>query len=468
MEKRKFDLAVIGSGPGGYVAAIRAAQRGLSTCLIEAKESGGTCLNRGCIPSKALIAGAAFLRKIEAAKQHGIYVKDVSLDYSTMATRKDYVVDGIRKNLEALIKKNDITLLQGFGKFLSPHRIKVMGKDDCEIEAGQIIIATGSEPRELPSVPIDHMSIHDSTSLLNLKTLPKSLTIIGGGVIGCEFASLYNTFGVTVTIVELLPQILSTEGAQIADVMTKSFEKRGIRILTDTMITNLERKNEGMILHLNEGKNVESESILLSVGRKYNTNNIGLDKAGVIVNSNGSIDTNARMQTNVAHIYAIGDITAKWILAHVASHQGLVAADTAAGIPTQMHYHAIPSVIFTHPEVGSVGYTLEKAIQAGYQATVSSFPFQALGKAQAMGETEGFAQIVTVKGTGQILGAQVIGEGASTLIAEMALAINAELTIDSLIDTVHAHPTLAEAWLESAFLASNLPLHLPPKTKPTT
>jgi dihydrolipoamide dehydrogenase len=463
MEKKIFDVAVIGSGPGGYVAAIRAQQHSLSTCLIEVQDTGGTCLNRGCIPSKALIASASQLSQLKEAENHGIHIKNVSFDYGIMRSRKEGIVHQIRGNLEGLIKKHGVTMLRGYGKFLSPHQIKVLGEEECIVEAKQIIIATGSEPKGLPFVSFDQTLIHDSTSLLEIQTLPKSLIIVGGGIIGCEFASLYNALGVEVTIIELLPSILSTEGTQIADIMTQAFQKKGMKIYTNASITRLDTKSDHVVAHLADGATLYADIALISVGRKYNTENISLEKAGVILNPNGSIDTNEHMQTNVPHIYAIGDITGKWLLAHVASHQGLVAADTAAGVPNEMHYNAVPSVIFTSPEVATVGYTLDRALKAGYDAVAGAFPFQALGKSQAIGETEGFAQIITSKSTGQILGAQVIGHDAATLIAEMALAISAELTVASIAETIHAHPTLPESWMEASLLASGLPLHLPPK-----
>lgn len=462
MDKQKFDCVVIGSGPGGYVAAIRAAQRGLSTALIEARELGGTCLNRGCIPSKALIANADVLRKVREANKFGISVGEVSYNYAEMEARKDAVVKRIRQGLEGLIASNKITVFKGFGKFLSPHEIKVTGENEVLLEAKTIIIATGSEPRVLASMPFDYKRIHDSTSLLEITELPKKILIVGGGVIGCEFACLHNAFGVDVTIVELLPMILSTEGKHVSDIMASALKKQGIKIETQVVVNRLESLENGVKAHLNDGRILEADIALVSVGRKYNTDTIGIEKAGVILEKDGSIPTNERMQTNVPHIYAIGDITGKWILAHVASHQGMIAADNIAGISNTMYYNAVPSVIFTNPEVGTIGYTLERAIQAGYDAKIGKFPFQALGKSQAAIETEGFAQIVVEKTTGQILGAQVVGYGASTLIAEMAVAIGNELTVHSISETIHAHPTIAEAWMEAAFLASDMPLHLPP------
>jgi dihydrolipoamide dehydrogenase len=435
----------------------------LKTALIEEKQLGGVCLNRGCIPSKALIANADVLRKVRDAEKFGISVGDISFNYAAMKERKDRVVSRLVQGLEGLMASNHITIFKGYGKLLSPYEVKVTGTNEAILKGKTIVLATGSETRPLPNIVFDYKRVHDSTSLLDITELPKKMVIIGGGVIGCEFASLHRAFGVDITIVELLPLILSTEGKNISDTLAHSFKKQGIKIETQTSVAQIEHLKEGLTIHLSDGRILDADCVLVSVGRKYNTDTIGIEKAGVIVEKDGSIPTNERMQTNVSHIFAIGDITGKWILAHVASHQGLVAADNAAGKEAYMHYNAVPSVIFTYPEVGTVGYTLEKALQAGYDATLGKFPFQALGKSQAAIETEGFAQIVCEKSTGQILGAQVVGYGASTLIAEMVAAISNELTIHSIsTDTIHAHPTLAEAWMEAAFLAEGIPLNFPP------
>jgi dihydrolipoamide dehydrogenase len=466
MSNQEFDCVVIGGGPGGYVAAIRASQRGLKTALVEIGDVGGVCLNRGCIPSKALIANADVLRKVRDAQKFGISVGPISFDYAAMKQRKDAIVIRIRKGLEGLIASNQITLFKGYGKFLSPFEVAVTGgAQEVVLNAQNIIIATGSEPRPLPGIPFDHKLIHDSTSLLDITTLPKKLLIVGGGVIGCEFACLHNALGVEVTMIELLPSILSTEGKGVADFMALSFKKQGIKIEAQAALAKIEKNSEGIRGHLSDGRTFDADCSLVSVGRIYNSQKIGLEKAGVIVEKDGSIAVNAMMRTNVAHIFAIGDVTGKWILAHVASHQGMIAADNAAGIHKEIFYNAVPSVIYTNPEVATIGYTLERAVSAGHDARIGKFPFQALGKSQAISETEGFAQIVIDKETGQILGAQVIGYGASTLIAEMAVAIGNELTVQSISDTIHAHPTIAEAWMESAFLADEMPLHLPPMTR---
>lgn len=465
MKKEKFDIAVIGGGPGGYPAAIKAAQQGKTVALIEAKELGGTCLNRGCIPSKALISGAELLHRIQDAENFGISVGKVSFDYSKMVHRKDKVVQNVRKGLEGLIAANKITLFRGFGKFVSPTEIKVTGTDNALITADKIIIATGSEPRNLSAFPFDYKQIHDSTSLLEMETLPKSIVIIGGGIIGCEFASLYAAFNVDVTILEMLPRIIPMEDSGVSQVLTKAFTKKGIKIKTGVTVAGIDKSKKGISARLDSGEKFDADIALVAVGRALNTSKIDLEKAGVIVNGNGLIPVDDKMETNVPGIYAIGDIASKWWLAHVASHQGIIAASNAVGHPAHMNYNAVPSVIFTDPEIATVGMTLEAAKAQGFQASIGAFPFQALGKSQATMQTEGFAQIVLDKRTGQILGAQVVGYGASILIAEMALAIANELTIECVADTIHAHPTVTEAWMEAALVGMNTPIHLPPKRK---
>lgn len=464
-DNQSFDIVVLGGGPGGYPAAIRAAQSGKSVALIEAKELGGTCLNRGCIPSKTLIANAEILKRVREAEEFGIVVGEVSFDFGKMVDRKDRIVSGICKSLEGLIKSNKITLIRGFGKLTSPSTLKITGQDNLIVKAGKIILATGSEPRNIPAFPFDYQKIHDSTSMLEIRTLPKSLVIIGGGVIGCEFASLYAALGVEVTIIEMMPSILPMESRSVSAFLTKFFKSKGIKIFTNEAVQGAEKDNKGVKVKLAGDEQIYADMALVAVGRSLNTSGIGLEAAGVLTSKDGMVIVNDKMETNVPGIYAIGDIASKYWLAHVASHQGIVAAKNACGIPAHMNYNAIPSVIFTDPEIGSVGLSLEDAIAQGYDATVGAFPFQALGKSQAAFQTEGFAQVVIDKATEQILGAQVVGHEASSLVAEMVVAVTNELTLESITETIHAHPTVSEIWLEAALVASEHPLHMPPKTK---
>lgn len=464
-ERRKFDIAILGSGPGGYPAAIRAAQLGKSVALIEAQEIGGTCLNRGCIPSKALIACAERFKQIKEAKEFGIDVKDVSFDYAFMVKRKDQIVSKIRKSLEGLITSNGVKIIRGYGKLLSQKEIDVQGKDSCIIEADKIIIASGSEPRDIPAFPFDHEKILDSTSLLNLTKLPKKIAIIGGGIIGCEFASLFSTFGVEVCIIEMLPSILPMECETVSSFLAKTFQKKGIKIFANAKVERIEKTTSGIKVFGLNLEEIEAEIALVAVGRSMNVKNIGLETAGVKVLPSNLIEVNEYMQTTQPNIYAIGDLASTWWLAHVATHQGLVAADNACGHKTRMNYAAVPSVIFTDPEIGTVGLSVKKAKESGHDISIGNFPFQALGKSQAMNQTDGFAQVITDKKTGQILGAQVVGHEASALIAELALAINNELTIECITETIHAHPTISEAWLEASLIAQGMPVHFPPRPK---
>lgn len=462
-EKKIFDLAVIGSGPGGYTAAIRAAQLGKSVALIEKEFLGGTCLNVGCIPSKALLSNAAVLHQVKRAAEFGISTGPISFQYEKMKARKDAVVTKIRAGLEGLLKSNKITIFKGVARFESPKELKVMGQDNLFIHAEKIIIATGSIPLDVKAFPCDHKRILNSTSVLEVTQMPKSIAIVGGGYIGCEFASLFAELGAKVTILEALPTILSLQGPMIAQFMTKAFSAKGVDIRTNVFVKAIENRGNSVHVSLADGTAVESELCLVSVGRKIYTEGLGLEKTGLNLTEKGFLATDHQMETEVKGIYAIGDVTGKWMLAHVASHQGIVAASNACGLQETMHYEAVPAVIFTSPEVATVGMTLEQATAAGYQVATGTFPFQALGKAQAAIDTEGFSQILSDKKTGQILGATVIGHEASNLIAEMALAIQNELTLESIIETIHAHPTVAESWFEAALLAADRPINFPPK-----
>lgn len=465
METKKFDIAVIGAGPGGYVAAIKASQFGKKVALIEKQYMGGTCLNVGCIPTKTMIANSHVMNTIQHAADFGITTGPISFDYSKMKQRKDTVVEKMRKSLEGLVKSNGITILQGHAEFASASELKVKGIDNVMIQFDKVIIASGSEPLDIPAFPCDHQRILNSTSMLELTTLPESLAIIGGGYIGCEFASLFAELGVKVTILEALPMILAPQGKTISDVMTRAFIKKGIDVQTGVFVEGIDTTATGVSVRLKEKESLSFQYALVAVGRKIISEGMALEKAGVKVSDRGAIAVNDKMETSVAGIYAIGDVTGKYMLAHVASHQGIVAAANACGQMAEMHYEAVPAVIFTTPEVAMVGMTQEMAQEQGIPFAIGKFPFQALGKAVASMETEGFAQVITNKQTGQILGAQVIGHDAASLIAEIALAISNELTVDCVTETIHAHPTLPEAWLEAALLANDTPIHLPPKIK---
>lgn len=464
-EKQIFDVVVIGAGPGGYVAAIKASQLGKTVALIEKGPLGGTCLNVGCIPTKTLIAHAHVMEKVKHAAEFGITTGPISFDFAKMKGRKDGVVENIRKSLGGLIKSNGITVLKGVAEFISPKEIKVKGESNLIVGAEKFIIATGSEPLDIAAFPCDHTRIFNSTSILEMTDLPKTLAIVGGGYIGCEFASLYAQFGVKVIILEAMEGIVSLQGKSVSEALTGAFKKQGIEIRTNVFAESIETQGDGLIIKLKDKSEVVCDRALVSIGRKVVSEGLGLDKAGVVVSDRGAIPVNEKMETNVPGIYAIGDVTGKMMLAHVASHQGIVAAANACGQTAKMHYNAVPAVIFTFPEIATVGMTLEQAQAAGFAAKAGKFPFQALGKAVASMETEGFAQLIIDSKTGQILGAEVVGAEASNLVAEIAVAIANELTIECLSDTVHAHPTLAESWLEAALLVEDKPIHFPPKVR---
>ena len=414
-----FDCVVIGAGPGGYVAAITAAQAGLKTALIEEREAGGTCLNRGCIPSKALLSAAEIVNQIRHANQFGIHVDNFSIDYPAMVQRKDSVVRSIRDGLNGLIRSNKITVFSGRGSLISSTEVKVLGETPSVIKARSIILATGSEPRAFPGIPFSPSSprILCSTGVLNLKELPQKLAIIGGGVIGCEFASLFHTLGSKVTVIEASQQILALNNPDISKTMLDKFSRQGLRFILGASVSAIQDMGDRVRITLN-GNDEEYDYVLVSIGRRLNTENIGLDKAGVICDERGVIPTDATMRTNIPNIYAIGDITGQWQLAHVASHQGIVAARNIAGHRDVIDYSAVPSVIFTFPEVATVGLSPSVAQQQGIPVKITKFPFRAIGKAVAMGEADGFAAIISHETSQQILGAYVIGPHASSLISE--------------------------------------------------
>lgn len=465
MDRKEFDVAVIGAGPGGYVAAIRAAQHGKRVALIEKDLLGGCCLNVGCIPTKTLLSNASVLHQIKRAEEFGISVGPVAIHYEKMKARKDQIVAKIRSGLEGLIRSNQITVFKGAAQFESRHELKIVGSDNVIVRAEKIVIATGSVPFDIKAFPCDHKRILNSTSILELTQVPKRLAIIGGGYIGCEFASLFREMGAEVTILEALPTILTAQGPTVAQFMTKAFAQRGMKIRTGVKVESIQNKGDHVVIGLLGGESMEADIALVAVGRKVYTEGLHLEKAGLSTNEKGFLETNGEMETAVPGIYAIGDVTGKWMLAHMASHQGIVAADHLVGRSAAAHYEAVPAVVFTLPEVATVGVTLEEAQKKGLQATQATIPFAAIGKAQAAMETEGFVQVVTEQRTGQLLGAIVIGHEASNLIAEMALAIQNELTLESVLETIHAHPTLAEAWHEATALASGMPINFPPKVK---
>ena len=462
METKSADLAVLGGGPGGYVAAIRASKLGIKTIVIEKEHLGGTCLNWGCIPTKALFHVAERIEEIKKSSVFGIDVSGYTLDFKKAMERKDRVVAAQRQGLAFHFKKNSIELISGTGKLISDSKIlvDVASGNKLEVTAKNIIIATGSAAASVPPFILDGENIIDNIGILSLEKIPQSLLIVGGGVIGCEFANIFTTFGSKVTIIELLPRILSTEDAEVSRVITKVFQKKGINILTDTVAEEVKKVNGQFVCRIKSGDEIKADKILISVGRKPNTLDIGIEKAGILKDEKGFIKVDAYLKTNIPNIYAVGDVIGGLQLAHVASYEGKIAAENIAGKNKKSDYRVIPWAIFTSPEIGTVGLNEEQAKSRGYNVCFGLFPFSNSGKAYITGETEGFIKIIVDKDTSEILGAQAVGPRCSDLVHEVAVAMSGEMVIDNLAETVHSHPTLSEAVMEAAEDCIGLATHI--------
>ncbi len=455
-------IAILGSGPGGYVAALRAARHGAAVTLIEKDVIGGTCLNRGCIPTKALLASADALAKARAGEEYGFGVTgEVFPDLPKMMARKDRVVTQIRDSVEVLLKKAKVKVLKGTGR-LAPGssgaacEVLVETADGpVVVEADKVIIATGSEPAELPMFDFTHPAILTSTSALELEAIPESLLIVGAGVIGCEFASLFAELGTHITMVEMMPQMLPTEDKRLAKQFQGVYRKRGIQILLNTKVEEIvEYGADHVVARLADGSEVRAEKVLVSVGRKPNTAGLGLEAVGVQTDPRGYITVNEYLETTTPGIYAIGDVNGGIMLAHVASHEAFVAVDNclAAGLEDrrQRDLRSTPSCTYSHPEVASVGLNEERAAEQGFQPITGTYRFPALGKAIAMGEDVGYVQLVVDKETDTILGASMMGPHVTDVIHEVAIAVQNRLSVTQLGETIHAHPTIAEAVMEAA------------------
>ena len=452
METKTADLAVFGGGPGGYVGAIRAAKLGVKTIVVEKEYLGGTCLNWGCIPTKALFHVSERKEEIKKSGIFGINVSGYSLDFNKAMERKDTVVQAQRQGLAFHFKKNNIELVTGTGRLISNNKILVdlNNGSQVQITAANIIIAAGSFAGSVPPFILDGEGIIDNIGILSLKEVPESLLVVGGGVVGSEFANIFATFGSKVTIVEMLPRILSTEDIEVSKVISKAFTRKGINILTDTMVESVQKSGGKFICRIKGGSEMSFDKILVSVGRKPRTSDIGLEAAGIQLDSKGFIKVDSRLQTNVPGVYAAGDVIGGLQLAHVASEEGKIAAENIAGKNKKMDYRVIPWAVFTAPEIGTVGLNEEQAKASGHDVCCGFFPFSNSGKAFITGETEGFIKIVTDKESGEILGAQAVGPRCSDLIHEVAVAMKGEMVIDNLAETVHSHPTLSEAVMEAA------------------
>ena len=459
-------FTVLGAGPGGYVAALKAAQLGAEVTVIEEGEVGGTCLNWGCIPTKTLIASAELLHKTRNAKNFGLELDGtVSPNIQKIVERKNKVVGTQIKGIRGLFKSWGVNIIEGRGVIVDPKKIKVTHKDGSteEVETDKIIIATGSKPAQIPVFPFDGKRILSSDNAINPDSIPESLLIIGAGVIGCEFAFIYKEFGADVTMVEMMPNAVSTEDEEISAILERELKKNKIKLLKDTSVEKVDVKDDGVSVQLSNGKTLEAEKVLVSIGRAVNSKEIGLETIGVKTGQRGEILVDGKMQTNVEGIYAIGDVVGGIMLAHLASKEGMVAAENAMGGNSEVNYDVVPAAIFTSPEIGSVGLREKQAAEKGLKYKVGRFQFRALGKAHAMGEIAGLFKIIADEETDRILGAHIIGAHAADLIHEVALAMEKGLTVRDIAHTIHAHPTLAEGIMEAAEDVHDAAIHAPKK-----
>jgi len=462
-DAQRYDLIILGSGPGGYVAGIRAGQLGLKVAVVERDPFlGGTCLHRGCIPTKALLHTATVLEEIRGAAELGIGVGAPELDLGKAHERKQAVVDKNARGIQGLFKKNKVDRLHGTGRLAGRGKVEVTGEDGAEVyETKNVLVATGSVPREIPIAPADGERILNSDHILRIGRVPETMAVLGAGAVGTEFASMFTSFGTRVTVIEMLDRILPVEDEDVSKEVARAFRKRGIQAMTGTKVSAVETSDKGVQLAF-EGKDdtVEAEVLLVAVGRGPVTDGIGLDTVG-LETDRGYIATDGYMRTSVEGVYAIGDVVeaTPW-LAHKASAEGIVAVEHVAGHETRpLDYTRVPSVVFTDPEVGSVGLTEKAAREAGYDVAVGKFPFTALGKAAIEGKTAGFVKIVRDTKYDEVLGVHIVGIHATELIAEACAALQLEATAEELFRAVHAHPTLAESMAEAAHASHGSAIH---------
>ena len=464
----RYDVLVIGGGPGGYVAALRASQLGARVALIEENTLGGVCLNVGCIPTKALLRSAEAYDAVRDAKEFGIRVEgEVTPDWPAIQKRKERIVKLHTRGVANLLKRAKVTVYAGRGRLAGPRQGETFpveitsGEGQERVEAVNVILATGARPIHLPMPGFDLPGVLDSTGALALESLPERLLIVGGGVIGCEFASLYSTFGVQVTIVEMLDRLLPMMDAEVSAEIARAFKRNKIVSHLSSRANSIKAAGGALRVAFTtpEGdQTIEVDKVLVSVGRRSNVEELGLEAAGVRVER--GIPVNERMETNVPGVYAIGDVTGQWWLAHVASKGGVVAAENACGHTIKIDYKAVPSCVFTHPEISSVGLTEEQAREQGYDVLIGKFPFAANAKASIYGDRQGFVKVVAEEKYGEVLGLHIVGPHASDLILEGGLALSMEATIDEIKATIHAHPTLGEAIHEAALSARGIALHV--------
>ena len=463
---KNYDLVVIGAGPGGYVAAIRAAHLGLKTAIVEKDAKlGGTCLLRGCIPTKSLLHSADVLDEMRNAKKHGILASEVGFDFEGVQKARKKIIQKSAAGVDYLMKSNKIDVHKGTGSLQSSTTVEVKGDSGTTLlQAKHILLATGSVPRRLPFIDIDGKHFVSSDEILELKQPPKSLIILGSGAVGVEFASIYSRFGTDCTVVELLDRALPMEDAEVSEEFTKLFRKRKIKVLTGTKIESAKEEQGQVVATINDGKTtstLEAEMLLVAVGRAPVTHGLNLETIGVTTDQAGFIEVDGLMKTSVPNIYAIGDIVKTPQLAHIASAEAILAVDHIAGKKAEpLNYLHTPGCTYSDPEVASVGYTEQQAIDAGYTVKVGKFPFAAIGKARIMDKAEGFVKIVSDAQYDEILGVHIIGPRATDLIAEACVALRLESTTEELAHTIHAHPTLTEGVLEAAHAAMGRPIHM--------
>jgi dihydrolipoamide dehydrogenase len=463
-----FDLILLGSGPGGYVAAIRAAQLGLKVACVEAEKLGGVCLNVGCIPTKALLSSASFVKEMKVAQGHGVSMEGVTVALGPAHERSRKVADQLNKGVGHLFKKNNVTHIEGFGRLVAKGQVEVTGTDGAKMvfEAPHVIIATGSRPRDLPWLKIDEERVWSSTGALFQTEAPKSLAVVGAGAVGMEFADIYDAYGSEVHVIEMLDRVLPLEDKESSAAVARSYKKRKIAIRTSTTVLASEITESGVMLNLagKDGKEevLEVERVLSAVGRVPNTEDIGLEELGVqLTEQGGFVQVDEQLRTNVEGIYAIGDVAGPPLLAHKASHEGIVCVEHLAGEGHgTVDYANIPNCTYAHPEVASVGLTEEQAKDAGYDIQVGKFPWMGIGRAVAAGDTEGFIKVIRDKEYSEILGAHIVGPHATELIAEFVVGRHLEATVEEMEKAMHPHPTLSEGVAEGALAALGRAIHV--------
>jgi len=460
MASHKFDVVVVGTGPGGYVSAIRCAQLGLSVATVEDDRPGGVCLNWGCIPTKALLRNAEVVTLMGHAADFGIKLGGFEVSYPEAVQRSRRVADRMAKGVEFLFRKNKITLFPGRGTLKAKNVVEVKGTGGTEtLEARAVILGTGSEPKSLPGVTIDEKTVISSNGAVRNERIPKSIAVIGAGAVGVEFADVFASYGVQVTILEALPRVVPVEDEDVSKELARTFTRRGITIKTGAKVASVKPGGPGAVVDLG-GEKLEVEQVLMAVGRAAKVSGLGLEGLSVQL-ERGFVKVAPTMETSVKGIYAIGDMAGGPLLAHKAMAEGVVAAEAIAGkSPRPVDYGNVPSCTYCRPQIASIGVTEARAREGGREVSVGRFPFTASGKAVALGDTEGFVKVVADKATGEILGVHIIGPEATEMIHEFAVGRTLEATLEEIIHTIHAHPTLSEAALEATLAALGQAIHI--------